>query len=235
MRNEIRFTPILAGALICLALQVLLFVIGSTIGLYSFDLERGQMPSLGLGIVGGIFALISFVATFFIGGFIASRLSSGPTRFESLVQGLSVWALASLLVVSAIGTGLLSTSGVLMGQTAWNMKAAAYVSLMEKELSKARIVTDAHLLKGQAVTRIITDQDMANSADKVAQELKKKGEQVSKGPSGKKAEKQAAGTVRKAAVGTGIGALLILLASLIGGAWGGLVGRRKDVLRSYSR
>ena len=75
---RISWGAIFAGAIIALATQLVLTLIGTAVGLATLNPETGQNPSgTTLGIGAGVWLVISSLVSLFLGGYIAGRLG-GP-------------------------------------------------------------------------------------------------------------------------------------------------------------
>src|SRR5256714_12650325 len=87
---RISWGAIFAGAIIALATQLLLTLIGTAVGLATLNPATGQNPSsttLGIGAV--IWLVISSLLSLFLGGYVAGRLGG---TFNGWLHGLATWA-----------------------------------------------------------------------------------------------------------------------------------------------
>ncbi len=152
-KTQISGSAILLGALIAIALQVLMGFLGSALGLSVLDLREGNLPGTGVLVSVGIFAVLSVGFSFLVGGYIASRMSHQKLRFDSVIHGLGIWAVVTFLmmvVFARVGTqigSVLATAGIGAG-------SAVTAGSVLKEISdlKPRIVTQMKILEGLAVT-----------------------------------------------------------------------------------
>ena len=99
---------IFAGVVIAVAVQVLLGILGTGIGLSMVDPTEGTTPgAAGFGIGAGIYWLITTVVALGAGGYAAARVSGVTERFDALVHGLVVWGVTLILTIylltSAVG------------------------------------------------------------------------------------------------------------------------------------
>ena len=108
--SRVRWSAIFAGAVIALALNVILGVLGVAFGL-SFGGEGGEWEAAAL-----IYAVIAAAVSLFIGGFVASQTTAGETKGEALVYGVLVWALLVLILPVLVGLGGTLGFGALLGQ-----------------------------------------------------------------------------------------------------------------------
>jgi hypothetical protein len=109
--DRVRWGAIVAGLFVAMSVMVLLSVLGMAIGLSAYD--QGDNPrafSTGM----GIWAIISAIIAFFIGGWFAARTAGVEGRRNGMINGLMVWAVAvplSLYLLSGGVMNVLSTGG----------------------------------------------------------------------------------------------------------------------------
>jgi hypothetical protein len=114
--DRISWGAIFAGAIIALATQLVLTLIGTAVGLATLNPATGQGPSgTTLGVGAAIWVVISSLISLFMGGYIAGRLGG---TFNGWLHGLATWAtvtmLTMLLLTTAAG-GLIGTASGLAG------------------------------------------------------------------------------------------------------------------------
>jgi hypothetical protein len=112
---------ILAGAIIVLAVQLLLSLLGAGIGLSMIDPAQGGTPtaqSFGLGA--GIWWVLSYVLALVAGGYVAARLAASTVPLDGMLQGIVTWAVALMvtayLLTSAVG-GIIGGAFGVVGST----------------------------------------------------------------------------------------------------------------------
>ncbi|HKB02294.1 MAG TPA: hypothetical protein VKD90_08745 [Gemmataceae bacterium] len=98
VRSRINWGAIAAGAGIALALSLLLSLLGSAIGLSIND--RVSDRSLGIGAV--VWAILVTAGALFVGGFVASQLTTGENKIEGALYGVLVWALTFALLFTVL-------------------------------------------------------------------------------------------------------------------------------------
>lgn len=134
--SRISWPAILAGAVMALAVQILLAMLGTGIGLSTLDpLAAGDSPTAGaFGIGAAVWWGVSSLVALFAGGWVASRLSGMLHRTEGALHGLLTWAVALLvtvyLVSSAAGALVRGAAGVL--GTAASVTATAGAAVAPK-------------------------------------------------------------------------------------------------------
>jgi len=113
--RRISWGAVIGGVVLALVVQLLLGMLGLGIGLSTVDPSTGDTPSAqAFGIGAGIWWIVSTLLALFIGGWVAAHLAGIPRRTEGILHGLLAWAVATLLTVYLIATGL----GNLIGGTA---------------------------------------------------------------------------------------------------------------------
>lgn len=109
----LQWTPVIAGALVASAISLVLIAFGSAIGLSilsSSPTWRDASPALA--VLSGLFLLLTAIASFGLGGYIAGRLRerwhqsahNDVVEFRDGTHGVVAWALAVVI------TGLVATA-----------------------------------------------------------------------------------------------------------------------------
>ncbi len=122
-----------AGVVIAVAVQLVLGILGTGIGLSMVDPVEGTTPgATGFGIGAGIYWLITTILALGLGGYAAARVSGVTERFDALVHGLVVWGVTLILTLylltSAVGGiigGAFRTVGAVAGAAGSTVGAAA--------------------------------------------------------------------------------------------------------------
>ena len=105
-RSQIQWGAIVAGLAIGLAIQMVLTLLGLSIGAWSIDL-REVHPAGGIPLATGLWTGMSMVISAFIGGYAASRLSGASIRTVGVYHSAVLWAVTSV-VFAWLGTTALS-------------------------------------------------------------------------------------------------------------------------------
>ena len=108
--SRISWGAILAGASVALAVMVALGWLSTAIGLSVADSVRERTLSWGAMIC----AVITVIASLFVGGFVVSRLTAGEDKTEALTYGIVLWGF-----LFAAGTAL-AAAGTNVGLNALN-------------------------------------------------------------------------------------------------------------------
>ena len=111
----IEWSPIIAGALVALAISIILVQFSSLFGLHVFEPSQGDQKTRWMVILTGVWLFWVQLISSMAGGYLAGRVRSTKeytVTTESEVRdgahGLIVWALATLIAVgvAAIGAAL---------------------------------------------------------------------------------------------------------------------------------
>jgi len=121
--TRVSWGAIFAGVVIAVAVQLVLGILGTGIGLTMVDPVEGTTPgATGFGIGAGIYWLITTILALGAGGYAAARVAGVHDRFDALVHGLVVWGVTLILTLylltSAVGGiigGAFRTVGAVAG------------------------------------------------------------------------------------------------------------------------
>lgn len=127
--NRFSWGAIIAGTAVALAVQVLLMLLGTAIGMATINPASEANPMDGIATGGLVWWTISSIIAMFIGGWVSGRLSNGNPK-DGLMHGVMVWALSTLLITTAMGrvvtgVGTLIGHGLSLGTTAAVTAAAS--------------------------------------------------------------------------------------------------------------
>ncbi|WP_312487659.1 hypothetical protein [Sphingomonas sp.] len=131
--RRVSWGAIFAGVVIAVAVQLVMGILGTGIGLSMVDPVEGSTPgATGFGIGAGLYWLITTVVALGAGGYAAARVSGVTDRFDALVHGLVVWGVTLILTLylltSAVGGiigGAFRTLGAVAGAAGSTVGTAA--------------------------------------------------------------------------------------------------------------
>ncbi len=131
--RRVSWGAIFAGVVIAVAVQLLLGILGTGIGLSMVDPVEGTTPgAAGFGIAAGIYWLLTTVIALGAGGYASARLSGVTEKFDALSHGLVVWGVTLILTLylltSAVGGiigGAFRTVGSVAGAAGATVGAVA--------------------------------------------------------------------------------------------------------------
>ena len=113
MLHPMSWSAIIAGTLTSLVCQLVLNLLGLGIGLSTVSANGDGASAKAFSAGAGIWIVVTAIATYAIGGFIAGRLSGKPLRSTAGYHGLVTWALTTVLVIFL----LTSAAGSIIGGT----------------------------------------------------------------------------------------------------------------------
>ena len=112
---RLSWSSVFAGAVIALAIQLVLTLIGAALGLAILDPVTGDNPSpAAFGFGAGMWLFITSVISLLIGGYLAARMDGGSNGW---LHGLTTWAVVTLLTLIFLSTavgGLIGTGSGLV-------------------------------------------------------------------------------------------------------------------------
>lgn len=110
-RGYVDWGSILAGAVIAAGLSAILTGFGAALGLGSISAEEGEGLGFGSVILTGLFLVLSMVASYWVGGYIAGRMrrrtdaaNAEETATRDGIHGLVVWGLGTVLSAMLLGS-----------------------------------------------------------------------------------------------------------------------------------
>jgi hypothetical protein len=99
---RISWGAIFAGAVVALATQLVLTLIGGAIGLATLSPATGQSPSgTALGVSAAIWLVITSLISLFMAGYVAGRLGG---TFNGWLHGLATWAVVTTFTLVLLAT-----------------------------------------------------------------------------------------------------------------------------------
>lgn len=111
-RSRISWGAVLAGAIVAVATNILLNLLGAALGggsINAFDITSNDLANYGTGAA--IWEIINLALSMAFGGYVAARLSGTHSHLDGELHGVTMWGLAvllgSLLVAHAL-SGLFS-------------------------------------------------------------------------------------------------------------------------------
>ncbi len=152
LRNELevvrvssntRWSAVLAGSVVTASSWIVLHLLGMGVGMTAIDPDADSLSALGIGM--GIWSAVAPVLALFVGGIVVSRLAPTPNRANRMVQATLVWAVTSLVAITAM---FMVTSSVLAGAASVGGSMASGAADVA---AKAASAADSDTLKGLGV------------------------------------------------------------------------------------
>ncbi|TGD95449.1 PhnA-like protein [Methylobacterium nonmethylotrophicum] len=114
--NQVSWGAIFAGAVTALVTQVILNLLGVSIGLASIGTSAADNPDASTFSVGaGLWFVISGIVASLAGGAIAGRLSGKPLPEAAALHGLVSWAVTTLVVIYMLASAASGLVGGALG------------------------------------------------------------------------------------------------------------------------
>jgi hypothetical protein len=112
VRSRVSWGALLAGAMVAIAVLVLLTVLGAACELSVYNRSSARQLEVG----GAIWAVVSTLIALFVGGYVTSQLAVGENRTEAAIYGVILWGVLFTLLLT------LATSGTQIGvSTMWGL------------------------------------------------------------------------------------------------------------------
>ncbi len=102
---KISWRAILAGAIAALALQIVLMMLGSAIGLAIYNPTTSDQPFANFGAGAAVIQGLSAVISLWAGGWIAGRFLARGTETLGGLHGFMVWCVTTVTAVAILATG----------------------------------------------------------------------------------------------------------------------------------
>ncbi len=103
--ERISWGSIVAGALVALAVHVVLAALGAGIGLTAYDPLDGDTVGQGTMIAAGIFGVVATIVAMASGGYVAGKLAGVVERVQVGLHGLVMWAVTTVFVLTGLAFG----------------------------------------------------------------------------------------------------------------------------------
>src|SRR3569623_1934867 len=162
-RSLISWGAIIAGLFFVITASWLLFLLGSAIGVSIADASDMEAIGKGFGLGAAIWIVLSGIISFFLGGWVAARLSGRPDDNDGVLHGLTMWSVATvvMLVLGSWGIGSVIHAGQgLINGTASIGKMVAQSGRVPTEMSQSTQVTDV-----ESAVKLVAADARARSAD----------------------------------------------------------------------
>jgi hypothetical protein len=211
---RISWGAILAGAIIGLATQLILTLIGAAVGLATLSPATDTGPSgTTLGIGAAIWLLVSSVTSLFLAGYVAGRLAG---TFNGLLHGLATWATVTILTILLLTTAAGGLIGTASGLTSFAVISSDKLSRAQLPPAIQRQLDELTAQARQSADQTVTQAEQTTPEQRAAT-ARQVGERAAKG-----------GAVSAAA------AAVALILGALAAAFGGNTGERYPVRAVYT-
>jgi hypothetical protein len=201
---RISWGAVFAGAVVALAVQLVLALIGGAIGLATLSPATGQSPSgTTLGLGAAIWLVISSLISLFVAGYVAGRLGG---TFNGWLHGLTTWATVTTFTLVLLATAAGGLVGAASGLGAF---AVSNSDKMSRTQLPPTVQQQIDQLSAQA--RQSADQTAAQAQAMTPEQREAQAREL-----GQRAAKGGAAGTGAAAIGLILGALAAAIGGKVG-------------------
>ena len=172
-RSLVSWGAIIAGLFFVITVSWLLFLLGSAVGISIADASDMEAIGRGFGLGAAIWIVLSGIISFFLGSWVAARLSGRPDGNDGMLHGLTLWSVATvvMLVLGSWGIGSVIHAGqALINGTASIGKMVAQRSVPD-DMNQSPLVTDVQAaVKRAAADALARTADQAGAGEPVSAE-----------------------------------------------------------------
>ncbi|MDB5826036.1 MAG: hypothetical protein JWQ73_256 [Variovorax sp.] len=152
--RRVSWGAIIAGVVIAMVLQLVLSLLGASLGLSTVDPASSGSPERAtFAVAAGAWWVASSALALFAGGWVAAHLAGAPDKTDASLHGLLTWGLATVVMaavaMSVVGS-VVAGGGKLLGAAA----AGASGTLADAVRSQTPADISIDNLKGQAQQRL---------------------------------------------------------------------------------
>jgi len=155
VHSRIAWGPVLAGAVLALGSYLLLTLVGTAMGLSI----HGRVNDRSLAIGAVVWAIVVTVWSLFVGGFVASQLTTGENKMEGIVYGFLVWAVVLGTIICLLAAGVRAGFGAMVGVANTAGTVVANSNSNWEEVARRNGATEADIERAR--------NNMANSPESV--------------------------------------------------------------------
>ncbi|MGQ9425585.1 hypothetical protein ACXYTJ_07950 [Gilvimarinus sp. F26214L] len=118
--RHVSWSSIFLGLVIAVAFQIMLGLLGLGLGFTAVDPQQPTPGSVGAWSIGSaIYIILVNIIALFIGAYIASRLAPALTKQSAIFHGMSIWALATIVMLwlgtTTVGLAISGMSSAVSG------------------------------------------------------------------------------------------------------------------------
>jgi len=134
VRSRVSWGAIFAGAVLALAVYLVLTLLGGAIGLTVSDNVRSDNLQTG----GAIWAILATAAALFVGGWVTSQCVVGENKTEAVVHGVIMWGLVFAMLLWLMATGVRAGFNAMVGMANVGQAAARNTTAEDWEAAARR-------------------------------------------------------------------------------------------------
>jgi hypothetical protein len=102
IRSRVSWSAVFAGAVVALAVYVLLTTFGAALG---FTMAE-RVTERSLGVSAAIWSIVSVLVALFIGGFVTAQCAVGQTHAEGVIHGIILWGVVFTALLWLLASGM---------------------------------------------------------------------------------------------------------------------------------
>jgi hypothetical protein len=114
VQSRVSWGAVLAGAVIALAVNLLLTLFAGAIGL---SLSDANLSAGTWTVIGALAAIVCIGAALFIGGWVTTQATVGENKTEAVIHGVLMWGVFFAFTVWMVGMGVRGGYNALIGAT----------------------------------------------------------------------------------------------------------------------
>jgi hypothetical protein len=134
VRSRVSWGAIVAGAVVALAVYLVLTLLGSAIGLTVSDTVRTDSLKPG----GAIWAILATAIALFVGGWVTTQCTVGENKTEAVVHGVIMWGVVLAMLLWLMATGVRAGFNAMVGMANVGTAAARNTTTGEWEAAARR-------------------------------------------------------------------------------------------------
>lgn len=194
--SRLSWSAVFAGVFIAIAIQLLLSLLGLSIGFGSINPVEDAKPFSGLGTGALIWWIVTMLISLFAGGWVAGRFSNQVQKTDLILHGLITWCLLTFLniylVTSSVskivgGAGSVITKGLSMAGEGIKSVAPEAGDAIKDQLnidgsSMEKMKKEAELLLKQTGKKDLQPEQLKNKAKQATGQAENTGKSVLENP-----------------------------------------------------
>ncbi|MET4140756.1 hypothetical protein [Pedobacter sp. UYP1] len=194
--SRLSWSAVFAGVFIAIAIQLLLTLLGLSIGFGSINPVEDAKPFSGLGTGALIWWIVTMLISLFAGGWVAGWFSNQVQKTDLILHGLITWCLLTFLniylVTSSVskivgGAGSVITKGLSMAGEGVKSVAPEAGELIKDQLNidggaLEKMKNEAELLLKQTGKKELQPENLKNKANQAAGKAENTGKSVLENP-----------------------------------------------------
>jgi hypothetical protein len=134
VRSRVSWGAIFAGAVLALAVYLVLTLLGGALGLSVRDTVRPENLQTGA----AVWAVLATAVALFVGGWVTTQLTVGENRTEAVVHGVIMWGVVLAMLLWLMATGVRSGFNAMVGMANVGQAAARGTTAEDWEAAARR-------------------------------------------------------------------------------------------------